>query len=422
MNIGKALRRLGPWATFEYLVNPLFTILSTPLIIKFTGLRGFSSWIIFITSIAFGVALVSGISIALGRYISANKSDQHLCQRAKLDALHLMLGGSFFASIISVTIFYVSDGELSISIFDLNLIFLTIGFATIFDCFDTIFNGILKGNLRYGTSAKTEAIARFIQICLILPTVSLTGSIIALFYASCLGSFIRFFIRMQACNLQNFNLSIIFKHRLQKSSPIIPSAKWVSIQNIGGALYVSFDKFIISIAFGSSTLALYATASQLTNQIQSVLGAAFSVLSNSAATQTSSSELQNSIKKCLSLTFWVAIGSSLTYAIFYIFNQHIFTAWVGAQTAKELGVYVPVVAFAALLQTISIPAYFYLIGRAKFKLVAVTGILSSVVSILFLILSSIYFDPQSALISRATYGFCLLFYVYHLINLKLNNQ
>lgn len=416
MSLSSAVKRLGPWAVLEYLVNPVLALLTTPLIINYLGLATFGSWVVIITAGAFSVTLASGVSVALGRYIAANWTAwPSLVRHAQLDALCVMSIVSLLAAGLAVTLIYFSGSTgIESGQFGSALLFI-VSLTVVIDCFDTVFAGILRGELRYAPSARIELVARVIQFVLVLLILFFSPSFLGLAAATCAGSLARLVLRYRLCDFSWLHIGLFLQHRLRRDSPLLVTVRWATVQNLGGALYSSFDRLVISAAFGATTLALYATASQLTNQIQAIWGAAFSVLSNVAAARGQTSDHGDMIRKCLQLTLVVALGGVVTYGLFYAFAEFLFTAWLGVSTAMKLLPLVPAVAIAAMIQVISIPAHFFLLGIGQFKFVAVLGLIAGILSSVLLWLASNAFEPQYALTARASYGIILLLYFFVLV-------
>jgi O-antigen/teichoic acid export membrane protein len=411
MSLSAAVKRLGPWAVIEYLVSPLIGLMTTPLIIYSLGLSVFGSWVVLVSSGAFSVTLASGVSVALGRYIAENSTNAlSLVRRAQLDAFQIMTVGSLFSAGLAIALIKVGglSGENKANLeFGLLTIFAII---VVIDCYDTMFVGIIRGRLKYSLSARIEFISRTLQFLLMLLAMYIAPSFEGLLIATCVGSLARIAIRCHQCDLSWLSIKIFFNHRLRLDSPLLKTVGWTTVQNLGGALYASIDRIIVSAVFGPTALALYATASQLTNQIQAILGAAFSVLVNAVAAQSAPTTYQAMVSKCLRLSIVVALGGVGVYGVFYEASEAIFAAWLGSYASPQLLLLVPAVAFAAVLQTISVPAHFFLIGVGRFKLVAVMGLVAGVFSLIFLWMASQKLELQYALVARATYGAILLYY------------
>lgn len=416
MSLIFAVKRLGFWAVLEYLVNPALVFLTTPLIIHYFGLTAFGSWVVIITAEAFAVALASGVSVALGRYIAANvTTGQELIRRAQLDALCIMACVSVLAAGLAIALLHLSGSSgMGSEHFGLSVLFI-VGATVVIDCFDTTFAGILRGVLRYAPSARVELVARIIQFGMMLLTLVIAPSFLGLALATCAGSLVRLVLRYQLCDLSWMRIGLLLQHRLRRDSPLLTTVGWATVQNLGSALYVSVDRLIISSAFGATTLALYATASQLTNQIQAMLGAAFSVLSNAAAAHSAVSGKDELIRKCLQISVVVAFGALVTYGLFFVFAEALFTVWVGTATSLQVMPLVPAVVIAAAVQTIVVPSHFLLLGIGQFKLVATLGLMAGILSLVLLWLASNWLAPQHAFLARAAYGLFLFSYFFFLV-------
>lgn len=432
MPLNAAVKRFGPWAVLEYLVNPALALLTTPLIIKKLGVAEFGSWVVIVAIESFAVALTSGASTALARYIAANTAIRpDLTQRAQLDTFFVTSGASLLAALMAATVLHFnSNAQIDSGSFGWALL-LIVMLTVMIDCIDTTFAAILRGELRYAASARAESMARIAQFGLILGVIYAAPSISGLAAATCGGSLVRSVLRYRSCDLSWITAGLLQRYRPRLDSPVLASVGWATVQNLGYTLYTSVDRLIISTAFGSTTLALYAVASQLTNQIQAILGAAFSVLVNATAQRDVTTDNRHLIRKCLQLTSIVAFGSIATYGIFFIFAWPLFSAWLGTTTSLQVLPLVLAVVIAAAVQTIVVPAHFFLLGIGRFKLVANLGLMAGILSLILLWVASKWFSPEYALVARAAYGLFLFSYfvvliratqTFHIETMRINSN
>lgn len=419
MSLRIAFKNLGPWAVLEYLASPALAFLTTPLIIQHLGLPTFGSWVIILSAVALAVSLSSGISIALGRYLAANALEHPtLIQATQLDALHIATGTSLLGGGLAIAILHFSDLLQSYTATAKPILLLFVGLIVIIDCTDTVFAAILRGSLSYGAAAAAELWAKAFQFLVMIFAIFAIPSLLGLASATCAASIVRLSLRYRSCDLAWINMPKILNHRLSSSSPLLGTVGWATVQNIGALFYTAGDRLIIASVFGPTTLALFAAASQLTNQIQAVLGAAFSVFSTSVARHESQVGRQDIIDKCLRLSFYLAFSCFLVYGLFYLTQGLLFDLWLGRSIASKLKPLVISVILAAATQTLSVPAHFILLGIGKFKLVAIVGVIAGLLTLLCLWFACHWFPPQYALIARSIYGLVLLSYFPVLLALR----
>ncbi len=413
MPLTKAIKKLGPWAILEYVANPALSLLLTPLIIHRLGLAGFGQWMLITTAATLPVSLTSGISVALARHLAANNSDlNETAQKVQIDALIATLIASILGAFLVVAWLVLrDDSSSSTSHYDCLLVSL-VGLIVIADCLDSTFAGILRGNLRYAHSARVEVTSRITQYGLMLLAVAAVPSIAALAVASFAGSGTRALLRGRLCNISWINVETVRLAKPMIRSPIFQMTSWATVQSLGGTLYTSLDRLVISAVFGPTTLGIYAATTQLTNQIQAVLGAAFSVIGNVTAKHNASLDRLAMRREIFRLSCLVAVGAAIAYLAYYAAAEHLFSAWLGAATTKRVSPLIPAVIVAATVQTIVMPAHFYLLGTGRFKIVAVLGLLAGATSISLLWIFSQFLGPSQALFSRAAYGLVLCAYFF----------
>lgn len=422
MRLTGAVKKLGPWAILEYAANPALALLLTPLIIQRLGIAGFGQWVLITTAATLPVALNAGISVALARHLAANNSEPiEVLRSFQLDALVATLAVSVlgaFSVVLWLAPWYGSNLSLSQ---DDWLLATLVALIVIADCLDSTLVGILRGNLRYAQSARVEVAARISQSGFMLVAVATVPSIVALAAATLVGSGIRALLRGRLCELSWINAARIRLAKPLINSPLSVMTGWATVQSLAGTLYTSIDRLVISAAFGPVTLGIYAATSQLTNQIQALLGAAFSVIGNATARDSSLIDQMSLKRDVFRLSGLVAVGAIFAYLVFYATAGHLFTAWLGNASTSQLAPLIPAVIVAATAQTIVIPAHFYLLGDGRFKLVAVLGLIAGATSISLLWISSQFLAPSQALFSRATYGLVLCSYFFIIYRTHANS-
>lgn len=413
MPLTEAIKKLGPWAILEYIANPALSLMLTPLIIHRLGLAGFGQWVLIITVATLPVALTSGISVALARHLAANSSASlDVLRSAQVDALVTTLAASVLGSCATVGWLAFQVGSSSGPNQHDWLMLTFVAFVVISDCLDATLAGILRGDLRYAQSARAEVTGRIAQYASMLAAVAAVPSIAALAAATLAGSCIRVLLRGRLCDLSWISANRIKVARSVIHSPLLAMTGWATAQSLGGTLYTSLDRLVISAAFGPATLGIYAATSQLTNQIQAVLGAAFSVVVNATARHSVAVDQRTLARDFSRLSCLVAMGALVSYFIFYESAAPLFTLWLGAATTLHLSPLIPAVVLAAAAQTVVMPAHFFLLGSGRFKLVAALGLLAGAISITLLWFASQFLQPSQALFARAAYGLVLCSYFF----------
>jgi O-antigen/teichoic acid export membrane protein len=413
MPLTAAIKRLGPWAILEYVANPALSLALTPLIIHHLGLAGFGEWVLIATAATLPVSLSAGISTALARHLAANQADPiDVLRRIQVDALVATLAASVLGALALVAWLTLWNVHSSAESSHKWLLGTFMACIVIADCLDSTLTGVLRGNLRYAESARVEVIARIAQYCLMLIALAAVPSITTLAAATFIGSGMRALLRGRLCHLTWINWEKIRLTNATTKSPLSQMAFWATVQSLAGTLYTSLDRLVISAAFGPITLGIYAATSQLTNQIQAVLGAAFSVISNATASEHLLIDQASLKRDVFRLSCLIAGSAMVAYLAFYAIAEQLFSAWLGTATMTRLSPLIPAVIVAATSQTIVMPAHFYLLGDGRFKAVAGLGLLAGVTSISLLWISSQFLPPSQALFSRTAYGLVLCSYFF----------
>ena len=426
MRLIDAIKKLGPWAVLEYVANPALSLLLTPVLINQLGISGFGQWVLIITAASLPVTFTSGISVALAQHLAFNSTKPvSVLRQVQVVAIRNTLQAAALGGLAIFIWFAVQTGDAD-KRSQLNWpLFFTVALIVFADCLDVTFAGILRGSLRYAESARAEISARLAQYALMIASVFILPTITMLAVSTLIGSVIRMYARGRLCGLRSLEFKRDRLAPVDDKSSLREMTLWATAQSLGGMLYTSLDRLVISAAFGPTTLGLYAATSQLTNQIQAVSGAMFSVISNATATVSQSKNYANTAHDFARLAIFVGSGAIAAYSLYYFFSYKLFSLWLGATTATDILPMVPAVAIAATIQSIVMPAHFFLLGNGKFKTVAILGIIAGVVSICILWISTQLFDPHIALYARTAYGvvlFSYFFAIYRLIKYRTSPQ
>ncbi|WP_068322650.1 MATE family efflux transporter [Polynucleobacter yangtzensis] len=393
MDLRSAVKKLGPWAIIEYLINPLLSLAIAPIIIKKLGLGIYGEWALIIALLSLSVSFVSGISLSISQYIS-NNYQKNLYQQlnSQLDAIKLTLIISIFTSISTLIILTFQN---------VNIMFFLYIAIIIVESLDSIFSGILRGKLLIKLLVHIEAFARIIQFLSIIISINYFNTVNGIAIGYLFGSSVKLVFRYY---MNEINFKFIISHKFSKNSAIIKGSGWATIQNLGGALYNSLDKLLISHFFGTDILAFYSLASQIPNQIQAVFSAGLSVQINAVSRYVSENSRRTLYVHYIKDLKIVVLISIFIYLLFFISSNFIFKLWLGKNNFYEIMPYLLPAIFIAFTQTISIPGYFMTIGIGDIKYAAIVSIIASVVALLFLFISSNFISPQYAILSKSLYG------------------
>ena len=397
MALNKKIVQLGPWAILEYIIYPALSLALTPIMINKLGVSGFGTWVLMIASTSFAVTLGSGISLALSRHTSINyQENENESIEAQLDAIHLTAIISIAAAAISYILLILQDANFTLLSIAASIV--------VVESFDTVFSGILRGKFLNKILAKAEVVTRLVQLCCIILFISQWPTVHGVAFGYLAGSIIRVIIKFKLINIK---LKSLICHKITKNSAILPSIGWASIQNIGGAMYNTFDKLIISYFFGPSALVAYSVASQLANQIQAVISAGLSVQINAVAQHVSSNTKSDFRLAYLRIMKFVIVTAIIIYSIFFMASSHIYDLWLDESVVRDTLPFVLPAILISFTQTISIPSHYMIIGIGFMRYAAMISVLASGVALVCLSFGAAFLDAHHAILAKCIYGVIL---------------
>lgn len=409
----------------DYIWNPFLLLVTTPLFLKLLGSDNYGMWMFLNATIGIGSILLSGINPTVIKKISSSiaQKNQEQIEFTVRGGFALSIIGSVAISAVIIIVFLVFD-ELFLGKMAVDKISAITGITAAMvlssDLFDGVLGATLRGAERYEQCAKVELTSRTLLNVIAIALVFVGVGVYSIFIAQIVAAFVRLYIRYFF--VRRLFPTLSFKPDFKRCGAILDLARWGWLQGAGCALYSIADRFIIGAVLGASSVAHYTIASQLAIQIQAVMSAALSVVFPAVSRMISSGD-SSSLVRITTLTLaasWSATGL-MCFTLLH-WRMDILTLWLGHDMATATENILFYLTIAALIQGLTVSSHFILLGFGKFRLVAITGFIAGLASILIMLFLVKPFGEIGVGIGRIAYGTVMFIYFLPLYRLVYNKQ
>lgn len=370
------------WAILEYLWNPLLGIMLTPVLLKALGEELFGYWALLFAAISLGAILNFGTGIAVVKRMAetdaANRSSRVRLLRSAMGIT--CVGAALTSLALGACIQY--GGELIFPRMDRIDLLIYVGWCAALICFieqlDNVLASALKGLERFSLAANLEMATRTVQFAAVAATALYFNALEPVSLAVVATSLLRLAAK-SAVVARWFGASALLPG-WTIDRPMLRLARWGWAQGVGGMFFGIADRLIVAAMLGPNSLAQYAVATQLTQQIHAISAAGTSVLLPQLS-RRSKTESVSAIARAVSKLYALMICAIvLTAVLFAVFGRDILQLWLRLPVSTEtveLFRYLTV-AFAVL--ALNVVPHFVLLAVGHARLVATSNIAAGAIS------------------------------------------
>lgn len=370
------------WAILEYLWNPLLGIILTPVLLKALGEELFGYWTLLFAAISLGAILNFGTGTAVVKRIAeTDSSDPGARVRLIRSAMAIACGGAAVSSLALGACFHFG-GELIFPRMGRLDLLIYVGWCAALVCFieqlDNVLASALKGLERFSLAASLEMAGRTVQVVLVAATALHFKALEPVCLAIVATSFLRLLAKTTVV-ARLFGASAVLPG-WYIDRPMLKLAKWGWAQGAGGLFFGIADRLIVAAMLGPISLAQYAVAIQLTQQIHAIAAAGTSVLlpqlSRRSATETASG-IARSVSKLYALMICAIV---LTAALLAVFGRDILQLWLRLPVSPESVEIFRYLTVAFAVLALNIVPHFVLLAVGRAWLVATSNIAAGAIS------------------------------------------
>lgn len=364
-----------------FVVSPLFTIVSTPLLLKNLGPEMYGTWILlnsFITILGVTNLGVSNSVVKFGSaYVSSNNYTLLNATVRFTLTLTLIIG---LVTTVLVLLFggYMSGLFLNQQVDSVyTLAFKLVGIVVAIKIVSSVFSAVVMAHQRYDIVNNVSIITNLITILLSVILVVLGQGIISLTLMLVFTSLVNALLYYWYAKKLYPNLSIIPGYSRTVMKEVMGYGIFSWLQVIVSTIYSQVDKIIISAFLGPVALGYYSVCMQLAMKLyeipSTVAGYLFPKFS---AIQASGSNDQLKKLYFTSANLMIVSVCSLGLPI-YLFAHDILAIWINEDFANHSAHLLQLLVIAIASSGIGIIPYYFLNGTGYVKINTYLGIFLS---------------------------------------------
>lgn len=399
------------WSVAEGIGNPILLLAATPVFFKTLGAADFGLWSLLTTITSAGAVVSVGLSASIIKLV-AEAADRPASAIEPIlrgaMAIAVIAGGAFALITVSAmglsATTYMSKMGTPQTVMAMSV---AAAFLLWLEQLDTVLSSFLKGSEMFGLAARTEISLKSLQMLACILATVIFEQIWALYIAMALMAIFRLLTKGWVIHARWPDLHLT--PSLKYSSKILALSKWGWLQGSGSLFFTVADRMIIGTLLGSASLGYYAIATQIAAQLHSLASNAFSVIAPRISKQVTAAgttpQFRTGMIKLIGINVTLAaIGASMLI----VFQNWIFTQWVGESVAKSVADFFPTLVFAYFLLALSIVPFYYLNGVGNMRFTAMVCIVGGVMALAI----ALFYIPSEGLrgaaYSRCTYALVAL--------------
>lgn len=386
------------WSMLESFSSPLFSLLLIPILTHNIGLEQYGLYVMVIAFVGLFGFTGLGMNTAITYYLAINhqSSDAKEIAGRLGTALCITLMSTTVFSLIFLLVLPVLQHLYPQLIVQQTLVYYAL-MLLIFSQGDMVISAALKGLQQYKTSSQLEFIIRLISFSVVALTAIVLKQITLIILITVIFALLSIMLRYNALrkkmNIQLNHLKLNKKY----ANEFFHFGKWMSLQNVSGAILSSLDKLMLGFLFNTTVVGVYniiVSLSQLSHYI--VASASSFILPKISASTASSTVLRTNYYKSLIVSAIVTLGIILTLTLLY---PHIKNHFNLGDIQQEY--FILLASYAVL--AMCVPPYYFALAFGKVKLLSNINTLSALAGITSIMLLVSNYGILGAALSRVAY-------------------
>ena len=405
------------WSLVESFSAPFFSLILMPILTHNLGLANYGVYVMAIAFIALSSFTGLGMNTAVTYYLAKNSISQHLSYKKNIaqqltTALIITLIGTVgFAALFLLATYFSQDytkinhpqwliyGDLKIQVVLL----------LIFTQCDMVISAALKGLQHFKTSAICEFSIRLSGFALIATVAFYYKQVEIIIGVAVLVSALSLIIRLVVM-LKTANLKLTdMRYNKNEAKAFFHFGKWMTLQNISGAIFGSVDKLVLGASYGTALVGIYNILLTLAQLVHFCTASMLSFIMPKIA-------LNNNIltnKKIIKI-FSIATALSLILSIIMVLLLPIVFSYFKLSYQYKSAYYLLI--FCYFILSLNVPSYYMALGMKLIKAISMQCIAGAIIGVVILFLTIHSFGLYAAVISKFSYAIFALFLILPVLN------
>ena len=381
------------WSLVESFSAPFFSLMLMPILTHNLGLANYGVYVMAMAFIALSGFTGFGMNTAITYHLAKNSAypsfdyKKNIAQQLTTALAITLIGTVGFATLfLSAT--YLSQGYLKINHpqwLTYDGLKIQVVLLLIFTQCDMVISAALKGLQHFKTSALCELLIRLLGFALLTVAAFYYKQVEIIIGVAVLVSALSLIIRLVVM-LKTADLKINdMRYNINEAKIFFNFGKWMTLQNISGAIFGSIDKLVLGAFYGTALVGIYNILITFAQLIHFALTSALSfILPKVSKANLPINIVKTSYFKSLLISGCSTLVLALALYSFYFYIQGHF------KLPNFHSEYVLLLVSFSIL-AMNIPPYYFALGFGKVKTLSTINIFSGILgTISCLVLIPIY--------------------------------
>lgn len=405
------------WSLVESFSAPFFSLMLMPILTHNLGLANYGVYVMAMAFIALSGFTGFGMNTAITYHLAKNSAypnfdyKKNIAQQLSTALAITLIGTVGFATLFLLAT-YLSQGYLKIN----HPQWLTYGglkvevvLLLIFTQCDMVISAALKGLQHFKTSALCEFLIRLLSFALL--------AVAAFYYkqveiiigvavlVSALSLITRLVVTRKIADLKLINM----RYNKTDAKAFFHFGKWMTLQNISGAIFGSIDKLVLGAFYGAALVGTYNILLTLAQLVHFCTASMLSFIMPKIA-------LNNNIltnKKIIKI-FSITTALSLLISIIMVLFMPVVFSYFKLSYQYKSAFYLLI--FCYFILSLNVPSYFMALGMKLIKAISMQCIAGAIIGVVILFLTIQNFGLYAAVISKFSYAIFALFLIRPVLN------
>jgi O-antigen/teichoic acid export membrane protein len=403
---------------------PLLILLVTPFFVSRLGLQAYGIWMLVLALAGLMGLFNVGLGDTIIRHVSLHRQGgtEAVESVVRTCFAHSMLLGSLLAVVLWLLAGILVDHAFRIEPVNRQLTIRAIqlgGTLLAMRTLESIPVSVLRAYERYDVAAKISMLIRIATVGLAVGIADLGGNVVHILAGTVVLTAVGF--AAAACAARHVTGIGLLLPKLKggMGSELLQFGLYSSVQGGASLLLIHADRLLISAMLGMSALAAYTICLQLAQQIHSLMVPAFAFLFPWVSAR-SQEGVTPAFRRLLR---WAAIanvlGALLLAVPLYSWASEILRIWMGVEFSLHHSGLFRLLVVAFFILSLNTATYFVLMGLGKVKLVAMTSLCGTAVTLAVAFALIPWMGAPGAAVGRVVFalitGWIMTRYLFHLL-------
>lgn len=367
------IKNIG-YSLIEFLVNPLLTILATPLLLKLLGAELYGSWVLMVSLVAILSVTNLGVSNAVVKYGSAYLEHNDLASFNRVlrftMALCLLIGSLTTLALLLLGphllfLFPNAAGETWDQIVTaIRILGAVVGVKIV----TSVYSAVCMAHHRYDVLNKTNMLVSLgttiCSVVLIYAGMKLVGLVVLMLTMSVLAA------AFQYAFGRRLNRELKFSPRWDREAArtVLGYGIYSWLQVISSAIYTQADRVIISSTLGPAALGVYSVCMQLASKLHEIPGAAGAFLFPKFSSLRETAQTDR-LRNVYIIANKVVVLAVTTLGVpMFLYAESILSFWIHPDFSRDAASILRLLVIGVASGTIAIVPFYFLNGTEYVKL------------------------------------------------------